>query len=55
MNFNIGNWIDEHFIAPVDDFARKHFDGIWWFNVIAPTISIIISLMLIIVSVRRLG
>lgn len=55
MNFSIGNWIDEHIIDPMNDFARKHPDGIWWFTVIAPIISIIISLMLIIVSVRRLG
>lgn len=52
---SIGDWFDNHIVAPMNDFARKHPDGLWWVSVITPSVSIIISLILIFVLVRRLG
>lgn len=55
FKFDIGDWFDDHIVDPMNDFARKHPDGLWWVSVITPSISIIISLILIFVLVRRLG
>lgn len=45
FKFDIGDWFDEHIVDPMNDFVRKQPEGLWWFTVIAPIISIIISLI----------
>lgn len=54
FKFDIGDWFDEHIVDPMNDFARKHPDGLWWVSVIAPIISIIISLIAMLVLRNRL-
>lgn len=54
FKFDIGDWFDKHIVDPMNDFARKHPDGLWWVSVILPSVSIIISLIAMIVLRSRL-
>lgn len=45
FKFDIGDWFDDHIVDPMNDFARKHPDGLWWASVILSALALIASFL----------